>query len=418
MLVGEKAARLRRVVGLGRSLAAIVVGVIAPLIWSAVAIVAYWWRGDPWSWISLALAGIAATAAMSRPVAGLTRFLVLRWTGADLRPTRRTGMEPTRMATGQWWNGYSYERSRQKAEEDQRWRIWLEDPATWRDLRWIMIAPAVAGLPALVAPAAVVGALLAFVYGGIPGAVLGVALIVLMVLTAPYGWRALPAAARRWLRPAAARELDERTQKLLAQRAEQTAAQAAELRRIERDLHDGAQARLVAAGLSLTIAERLLRTDPDQAQALLRDARDGMSTSLAELRDIVRGIAPPVLTERGPAEAIRALALDLRIPAQVESTLVGRLDVAIESALYFAVVELLTNAVKHGKPSTVQVRLDRVGDEIVAEVEDDGHGGATMRPGGGLAGIVRRLEAFDATLTLSSPTGGPTRARIVLPCAL
>jgi signal transduction histidine kinase len=415
MHVGEKTASVVR--GLGRSLSAVTVGAAALLVWAVVALIAYWWRADPWSWISLGAAGCAATVALARPISDFTRFLVWCWTDTDLPSARHTTVEPVRMATGQWWNGYSYSRTQRQAAQEQRWRMWLEDPANWRDVRWIMVAPILVGLPAAIAPAAVVAAILAFVYGGGIGIAIGVGLVLIVALTAPFGWRALPAAAGRLLRPSGAAQLEERTQKLLAQRAEQTATQAAELRRIERDLHDGAQARLVAAGLSIATAERLLRTDPDQAQALLREARDGMSTSLAELRNIVRGIAPPVLTERGPAEAIRALALDLRVPTTVESNLTDRLDVAIETALYFAIAELLTNAVKHGAASSIQVRIDRAGGEIIAEVEDNGHGGATVQAGGGLAGVVRRLDAFDATLSLTSPSGGPTHARIMLPCA-
>jgi signal transduction histidine kinase len=410
------AARSVRAIGTGaaRSLVAVAVGAVAPLVWAPFLLIAYWWRGNPWSWISLVLAATVATGALARPVATLTRFLVRRWTGVELPGRRRAGVEPTRLASGYWWNGYSYERTRKDAEQDLRWRMWLHDPTAWRDLRWIFVAPLVAGLPAAIAPAAVVAAVAALRWGGVPA---GIALIALALLAAPLGWRALPAAAGQLLRPSVIAQRAERTDQLLAERADQTAAQAAELRRIERDLHDGTQARLVAAGLSIATAERLLDTDPDKARELLRDARAGMAGSLAELRDIVRGIAPPVLTERGPAEALRALAVDLPVPAGVESTLDGRLDVAVESALYFAVAELLANAVKHGAPSSVRVRLDRERDAIVAEVDDDGGGGATVREGGGLAGVARRLAAFDGTLTLTSPPGGPTRARIVLPCA-
>jgi signal transduction histidine kinase len=405
-----------RAVGPGfvRGLAAVVVGAAGPVAWAPFVLVAYWWRDNPWSWISLGLAGCAATLALARPVADLTRFLVRRWTGTALPVGRRPAPEIVRMASGHWWNGHSYERTRKDAEQDLRRRQWLRDPATWRDVRWIAIAPVVAGLPAAVAPAGVAAAVVAFWSGGV---VAGGALLAAALLAAPFGWRALPVAAGRWLRPSDAAQLAEHTDRLLAQRADQTAAQAAELRRIERDLHDGTQARLVAAGLSIATAERLLRTDPDRAMALLRDARDGMAGSLAELRRIVRGIAPPVLTERGPTEAIRALAVDLPVPVAVESAVTGRLEVAVETALYFAVAELLVNAVKHGGPSAVRVRIDRDRDAIVAEVDDDGGGGAAVRDGGGLAGVARRLAAHDGTLTLTSPPGGPTRARIVLPCA-
>jgi len=136
-----------RAVGPGfvRGLAAVVVGAAGPVAWAPFVLVAYWWRDNPWSWISLGLAGCAATLALARPVADLTRFLVRRWTGTALPVGRRPAPEIVRMASGHWWNGHSYERTRKDAEQDLRRRQWLRDPATWRDVRWIAIAPALVG---------------------------------------------------------------------------------------------------------------------------------------------------------------------------------------------------------------------------------------------------------------------------------
>ncbi len=203
---------------------------------------------------------------------------------------------------------------------------------------------------------------------------------------------------------------------LTAQRAETTVAQAAEIRRIERDLHDGAQARLVALGMSLATVERLMQTDPDRAKALLREARAGAATSLTELRDLVRGISPPVLTERGLVDAVRALALDSPLEAAVSADLRLRLDPPIESALYFGVAELLTNAAKHARATRAWISIAGHGTDIVVEVEDDGRGGAGVRAGGGIDGLRRRLAVFDGTLEVTSPAGGPTRVRMVVPC--
>jgi signal transduction histidine kinase len=210
--------------------------------------------------------------------------------------------------------------------------------------------------------------------------------------------------------------LAERVDELTAQRADTTVAQAAEISRIERDLHDGAQARLVGLGLSLATVEKLMETDPDQARALLRDARAGAATSLTELRELVRGIRPPVLNERGLIDAIRAFALDSPLEATVSTDVQLSLDPPIESALYFGVAELVTNAAKHANANWARISIARDTTGISVEVEDDGRGGASMRAGGGLAGLRRRLAVFDGTVEITSPAGGPTRVRMTVPC--
>ncbi|NUR86933.1 MAG: sensor histidine kinase, partial [Nonomuraea sp.] len=180
---------------------------------------------------------------------------------------------------------------------------------------------------------------------------------------------------------------------------------------------DGAQARLVALGLALATADRLMATDPEQARALMREARAGASASLQELRELVRGINPPVLTERGLPDAVRALALDSPLPADVTSTLTDRLEAPLESALYFAIAELLTNAAKHAHASRAAITIARDGDTLLVDVADNGRGGAHPDTGGGLQGLSRRLAAFDGSVEITSPPGGPTRVRMTLPCA-
>lgn len=245
---------------------------------------------------------------------------------------------------------------------------------------------------------------------------------------APYAWRTLEPVAVRFLRPSAAMALAERVEELTAQRADVTNAQVSEIRRIERDLHDGAQVRLVGLGLSLATAEKLMETDPGRARALMREARAGATASLTELRELVRGINPPVLSDRGLVDAVRALALDCPLDVTVGADLRHRPDPPVEAALYFAVAELLSNAVEHAGATRVRISLagdtptDAAGGRaaaagIVIEVEDDGRGGAHVRDGGGLAGLRRRLAAFDGTLEITSPAGGPTRAILEVPCA-
>jgi signal transduction histidine kinase len=211
--------------------------------------------------------------------------------------------------------------------------------------------------------------------------------------------------------------LAQRVEQLTESRTETVDSQAAELRRIERDLHDGAQARLVSLGMSLAMAEDQLERDPQGARELLSEARAASSVALAELRDLVRGIHPPVLADRGLVGAVQSLALAAPIPITVRTDLNRRLPAPVESAAYFAVAEALTNIVKHSGATAASVELIDGASTITATIVDDGRGGADPAAGTGLRGIERRLSAFDGTLRLESPRGGPTRLVIVLPCA-
>ena len=184
--------------------------------------------------------------------------------------------------------------------------------------------------------------------------------------------------------------LTARVRRLTETRAEAVDAAAAELRRLERDLHDGAQARLVALGINLRTAEKLIRTSPDAAAALVAECRDTSAQALADLRDLVRGIYPPVLADRGLAHAVRALALDCPVPVVTEIDVAGRV-------------------LDRMRPAAGRLRV---------EVTDDGNGGADPGNGTGLAGIERRLAAFDGILAVNSPVGGPTIVVIEVPCEL
>jgi signal transduction histidine kinase len=193
---------------------------------------------------------------------------------------------------------------------------------------------------------------------------------------------------------------------------------AAELRRIERDLHDGAQARLVALGMSLQAAERLFPTSPEAALALVAEAKESSSRALTELRDLVRGIYPPVLADRGLADAIRALALDTPLHTEFDVDLYGSIELPVASAVYFSVAELLANAVKHAHARSVRIQLGHTAGMLRVQLTDDGCGGADQAQGTGLAGVERRLAAFDGILAVNSPLGGPTIVVIEVPCAL
>ncbi|HEV2243207.1 MAG TPA: histidine kinase [Streptosporangiaceae bacterium] len=224
-----------------------------------------------------------------------------------------------------------------------------------------------------------------------------------------------------------------RVEQLTQTRAEAVDSAGAELRRVERDLHDGAQARLVALGMSLRAAERMVESSPQAALALLAEAREASSRALTELRDLVRGIYPPVLADRGLGDAVRALVLDTPVRAATDIDLPGRLDPPVESACYFAVAEALANAVKHSGARLVQIRIrhsaGRAGSRPRARtgrcpgtlritVTDDGIGGADPARGTGLQGVERRLATFDGILAVSSPPGGPTMIIMEVPCNL
>jgi signal transduction histidine kinase len=210
-------------------------------------------------------------------------------------------------------------------------------------------------------------------------------------------------------------ELTQRIDVLTTTRAGAVDQQEAELRRIERDLHDGAQARLVALGMSIGMAEQKLAADPEGARQLLEEARAGAGQALKELRDLARGIHPPVLADRGLEAAVTALADGSALRVLVSADISERPSAPVESAAYFVVAEALANAGKHSSARRVDIRMLRDGDVLSVEVADDGVGGANP-DGGGLSGLRRRIEALDGTLRVASPAGGPTVIRAEMPC--
>ncbi|MBP2324507.1 signal transduction histidine kinase [Kibdelosporangium banguiense] len=320
-----------------------------------------------------------------------------------------------------------------------RWKWVIHDRATWRDLLFLAVDPIVTlgltVLPSMLVIYAGWGLLVPQSWrwflsdkdqewgGGFYGQFAGSDLLAVpmaAVITALAVWMA-PYSIKltgRWtqilLAPTEQAQLALRVQELTQTRAETTDAQAAELRRIERDLHDGAQARLVAMGLGLGALERLIDQDPAAAKTLLAKVRDNSAKALVELRGLVRGIHPPVLADRGLGDAVRALALDTPMPVQVCVNLPRRLDPPVESAAYFAISEALTNVTKHARANTVTVDVVLDGVVLRLTVRDDGCGGADVSRGTGLLGIQRRLSAFDGSMTVHSPVGGPTTVTMTL----
>jgi len=241
-----------------------------------------------------------------------------------------------------------------------------------------------------------------------------VAIVVLILLSVPLFHTAQARLTRRLLDPRS--RPDVRVRELAESRAAVLDAHESELRRIERDLHDGAQAKLIAIRMHLALARGC--GDPGETLRMIDEAREAAADALTDLRDLVRGIHPPVLADRGLTGAVEASALLCPIPVELDVDLPGRPPPPVESAVYFAAAEALTNVTKHSAASRAWVRLGHADGVLRLTVGDDGHGGARPERGTGLRGVQNRLSAFDGTLTVSSPPGGPTELIMEVPCAL
>ncbi|HVW43720.1 MAG TPA: sensor domain-containing protein [Amycolatopsis sp.] len=279
----------------------------------------------------------------------------------------------------------------------RRWRQRLVDPTTWRDLGYLMLA-----LPL-----------------GIAEFAIGIAAIIVVpvaIWVAPWiGWMH-GSLALALLGPNKAARLAVKAEHLQASRARGVDAAEAERRRIERDLHDGAQQRLVSVAMTLGRAKNKLGNDPEAVRSLLQEAHTDAKLAVAELRDLARGIYPAVLGDRGLDAALSAQAAKSPVPVDVRVDVDPRPPAAVETTAYFIVGETLTNIAKHSGASEVGVQVWRTDDKVVVEITDNGHGGAELRPGGGLAGLADRAATIDGVITVVSPVGGPTVIRADLPC--
>ena len=214
----------------------------------------------------------------------------------------------------------------------------------------------------------------------------------------------LLAAAHGWtVRSLLGRRSAERVEQLTRQRTEAVDAAVSERRRIERDLHDGAQQRLTALAMDLGRARAKLDSDPEGARVLIEQAHEDSKQALAELRNLARGIHPAILTDRGLDAALSALAAKSPVPVEISVEIDVRPSAAIESTAYFVVAEALTNGAKHADATRFRVRVWKHEDTLIVEVHDDGVGGAHLEPGGGLEGLMTRVATVDGTLSVSSP---------------
>ncbi|WP_407698995.1 sensor histidine kinase [Streptomyces katsurahamanus] len=397
-----------------------------------------------------------AVLGLVRAHAGRRRLLAARWAALRIPAAYRPfPVDPRGGITGRV----------------ERCSLLLKDPAVWRDVQWLLVDMTAGAVVAVLAPGLILhgvfGLLIAaglwipladaengpYWYAFVPvegwgtgtlAGLLGLALIGVALWANTALVRTHFALVGAVLRPGREGELEERIGRLTETRHDALDTSAAELRRIERDLHDGAQARLVAMGMNLGAIEALVEKDPARAKELIAKARESSAEALTELRDLVRGIHPPVLAERGLGDAVRALALRLPVRTEVDVELAGRTGAPVESAAYFAVSEALTNAVKHAGAERIWVDITHAEGSLRIAVTDDGRGGATVGgssasdsasgdrdgsasdsdsdsgsgSGTGLSGIERRLGTFDGVLAVSSPAGGPTMVTMEIPCEL
>jgi signal transduction histidine kinase len=225
------------------------------------------------------------------------------------------------------------------------------------------------------------------------------------------------AIARALLSPSKQDALEEKIGTLRETQARSVDIAMADRRQIERDLHDGAQQRLLALGMNLGMALEKFESDPDAARGLVGDAHRELQRAVAELRNLARGVHPAVLTDRGLDAALSALAARSPVPVRLEVDVPERPPASVEATAYFIVAEALTNAARYAQPSAVEARVRRIGDVLYIEISDNGVGGAHVRPGGGLSGLADRASSVEGSLRVTSPVGGPTVISAELPCA-
>jgi signal transduction histidine kinase len=336
------------------------------------------------------------TVLLIRRIAGAKRRQVAGWTGREIpeayQPITGTLRERLRTAT--------------------------RDPGTHADLLWMVAYYGYGWLPCLMLPLWPVGLVVDGVWSGLLGRQAVVLPLIGRLADLDADW------SQSLLKPSPKAQLAVRVEELTQTRAGAVAAHGAELRRIERDLHDGTQARLVSLSMRIGLAKREYDRDPEAARKLLEDAQDQAEEALAELRHVVRGIHPPILTDRGLAGAVRALAassgLDVTVTVDGLEDGAGeggpRAPAAVEAAAYFVVAEALTNAAKHSGSERAEVRLARARTGLRVRVRDEGRGGADESGGSGLLGMRRRVAALDGTVGVTSPAGGPTVIEVELPC--
>ncbi|MQA77462.1 MAG: sensor histidine kinase [Streptosporangiales bacterium] len=383
---------------LGLLLGAVYFALVLPLILAALITIPFLFLGTPLLWLTMGLA---------RTFANLERLRLRGFTGVSVAASPLEGRRRVIRSP------FFLLRSRDRWREIAYCVLRLPVSAVTAGLvagSWVV------GLVLLCAPFYMFGERMEFLLTGVMS--LGGAVL---LVTAPWLARGTvivdTALVRALLGPSEKEQLTAEVSTLRTSRAGVVDAADAERRRIERDLHDGAQQRLVALAMDLGVARATYDEDPAAVRGLIVKAHEEAKAALADLRELVRGIHPAVLTDRGLDAALSALAARCAVPVDVKVEPGERADVTIEAAAYFVVAEALTNISRHAQAERAQVTVTRAADILRVEVEDDGVGGADPTTGTGLAGLERRVAALDGTFQVESPRGGPTRVVMELPCA-
>ena len=354
-------------------------------------------------------AAVSWIVGLGMLVLSFTLRLAARMAGLDRRRVRRFAGMPIEPAPLPDPGGDLSFRERQKA--------WSQSPAVRR-----LVAYQLARLPVTFASLAATAVVVAGMVPGFSGGgsharlLLGIACFFGWPLVARLG-AAIDVSLARWLLgPSRSGQLSAEVRRLGEARTLAVASAESERRRIERDLHDGLQPKLVSLALELGLAKARFERDPGSAKSLIDRAHEEAKTAIEDLRSLVRGIHPSVLDERGLDAALSALIASCPVPVHVEVALGQRPDQAREAVAYFVVAEAITNVTKHSGATKAAVIINEGGGLLRVLVEDDGPGGARVEAGGGLAGLAARVAAIDGTFTVTSPPGGPTHVEAVIPC--
>ncbi|MGC5012761.1 sensor histidine kinase [Streptosporangium sp. DT93] len=401
------------------------------------------WRAVPYLLVSM-LHGLACSAFLASAVP-FSLLLVIVWIGLPLLALTMLAWRWAAMLERRFLRmafGVDIPDPYRPSEGDNlflRWKDMFVDPATWKDLLYLLLLLPIGvgeftvsvilwtlGLALTAAPLPLMLAgepmnpFDGLVLDTVPEALLCMITGASFLLAALYATRGMA-----WLHgllgvallgASEKSRLAARAAHLRASRARGVEAAEAERRRIERDLHDGAQQRLLSVAMDLGRAQAKLDSAPEEARELLAQAHRGTKAAIAELRDLARGIHPAILTDRGLNAALSSLASRAPVRVDLSVQISHRPPPAVESIAYFVVAECLTNLARHSEATEAFIRVSRRGQRVIVEVCDDGVGAAVPRPGGGLCGLADRAATIDGTLSVDSPLGGPTRIRAELPC--
>ncbi len=415
-----QAARTRALAGPGDAPAmtirrAILLGPISPRTWRALAGLVVSLLTGALFFVVLVFALLVSAAlswivGLGMLVLSFTLRLAARMAGLDRRRVRRFArvrVEPAPLPD-----------SGADLTFRQRQKAWAQSPAVRRLVIYQLVRPPVTCASLTATTFVILGIVAGFTNRpSTAHALVGVACLFGWPLVVRLG-AAIDVSLVRWLLgPSRSGQLSAEVRRLGEARTLAVESAETERRRIERDLHDGLQPKLVSLALELGLAKAKFERDPQAAKSLIYRAHDEAKTAIEDLRSLVRGIHPSVLDERGLDAALSALIASCPVPVHVEVTLGRRPDPTREAVAYFVVAEAITNVTKHSGATRASVIINEAAGLLRVLVEDNGQGGARADPGGGLAGLAARVAAIDGTFTVTSPPGGPTHIEAVVPCA-